>query len=240
MLRLWFVLVLTAVSSAAPVPKADAVKPDRFGERRILLMRSSAVQKEIGLNAEQRIAVIDLFEAVDDAYGSEISNLYPPSSTFEFSPESAEKKRLFAVAYGVRRDEKLRTALAEILTPIQFARVEQLERRYLGPFAFRDAGVVARLKFTPEQISAMGKAVGEFRKEYEAGYGPRVKPSGRRLHDALQPTTVTILKLLTVEQAKVWDELIGPTPKLATTALPAAGQVIASEAERAFEPPTEK
>ena len=116
----------------------------------------------------------------------------------------------------------------------------QLERRYLGPFAFQNAEVVAELKLTPAQAAAVGKAIGEFRKEYESGYGPRVKPSGRRLYDALQPTTAAIRKLLTAEEAKRWEELIGRAPKLATIALHAAGRVIAIEAERAFEPQPEK
>ena len=123
MLRLWIVLILTALPvSAAPVPKPDPVKPDHFGERRILLLRSSAVQKELGLSAEQRIAIIDHFEAVDDAYEIEIFNLNPPGLTFEFSPEGAEKKRLLAVEYGVKRDEQSRSALAANITANQLSK----------------------------------------------------------------------------------------------------------------------
>ena len=66
------VLIFASVLIAAPVPKVDGVKPEQFTERRIQLLRDSRVQKELGLSAEQRIALIDHFEAVDEAYPSDI------------------------------------------------------------------------------------------------------------------------------------------------------------------------
>ena len=61
MIRLLSLLVVASPLIAAPAPKPDAVKPDQFTERRIQLLRDSRVQKELGLSAEQRIAVIDHF-----------------------------------------------------------------------------------------------------------------------------------------------------------------------------------
>jgi hypothetical protein len=236
MIRLLILLTFASPVFAAPVPKPEAVKPEHFTEHRILLLRSSAVQKELALSAEQRIAVIDHFEVVDEEYFRKVFSLYAPSSPVGDSPEESAKKGQLSLEYEAKRSAKSRDALAEVIKTPQLARLLELERRYLGHFAFIDAEVVAELKLTPAQVTAVAKAIEGFRKPYEVEFGPRVKPSGRSILEVSKPTLDAILKALTSEQQARWKELLGKEPKIATTGIPAARHLISAAAEKAYPP----
>jgi hypothetical protein len=236
MIRLLFLLAFATPAFAAPVPKPEGVKPEHFTDRRIELLHDSRVQKELGLSAEQRIAIIDHFEAVDEEYSRKAGSLYPPSAPVGDFAEESEKKSQLLLEYAAKRSAKSREELASVIKFPQMTRLLELERRYLGMFAFLEAEVVAELKLTPAQVTAVAKAIEEFRKPYEEEFGPRVKPSSRSILKVSQPMLDAILKALTPEQQARWKELLGNEPKIATAGIPASQHLIATVAEKAFPP----
>lgn len=208
-------LIALAFVLAAPVPKDEPVKPEAVTQRHALLLRDNRMQRELGLSAEKRVTLIDFFEAFDEENGRFVGMLYPPSSGPGETKEQAEAKAKKHAEFQAKQRKRMQAVAAGCLTPSQFARLVELERRCLSLFAFAQADVVAELKLTADQVRAVKSAIDEYRDKYEEEYDSRKKPSGREPHELAQPFLAALEKNLTEAQRKRWAELLGAEPKIA-------------------------
>lgn len=103
-----------------------------------------------------------------------------------------------------------------ILTPPQRIRLRQIALQSEGPAAFREPEVVEALGLTPAQRERIRTI------EDEAFFGQiREVQSGRPLEDAGRPATGRILAVLTEEQARRWNGLVGDPIRGPLSAFPA-------------------
>ena len=217
-----FALVLTLT---APIPKDEPLNPEVVSPRQAILLRDSRVQRELGLTADKRIALIDFFEAWDEEATSFLGSLYPPSGPPR-TKEQADAKKKEHDEFIAKQKEKMRTAVAANLTAAQHARLKELERRFLSLFAFQLPDVAAELKLTAEQLTAIRKVVVEYRVKYEDEYNSRRKPTGQSPFDLAKPYLKTIDESLTAAQRTRMTELLGAEPKLVNTGTPKARETL--------------
>lgn len=217
-----FALVLTLT---APIPKDEPLNSAVVSPRQAILLRDSRVQRELGLTADKRIALLDFFEAWDEEATSFLGSLYPPSGPPQTKEQADAKKKEHDEFIG-KQKEKMRTAVAAHLTAAQHARLKELERRFLSLFAFQLPDVAAELKLSAEQLKAIRTVVVEYRVKYEEEYNSRRKPSGLSPFDLAKPYLKTIDESLTAAQRTRMTELLGAEPKQATTGTAKARETI--------------
>ena len=240
MLRFSTFLILATPLFAAPVPKAEAVKPERFTGRRIQLLRDSRVQRELVLSAEQRIAVIDHFETAHETLRAKERELYPPFSQADpLCPDCVSEKSRELAQFTAKQLATTQKSLAAILTKPQLARLMELERRYLGPFAFLDADMVTELKLTLAQSNTVAQAFHDYLKRHDEELVREGVLGDRTVGETIKPTMVAILKTLTREQVDRWKEMLGNAPKIDPHQHPAA-QVFLEDVASAFRRSQEK
>ena len=133
-----FAAVLTL---SAPIPKDEPLNPEVVSPRQAILLRDGRVQRELGVVAEKRIALLDFFEAWDEEATSFLGSLYPPSGPPQTKEQEDAKKKEHDEFIGKQR-VKMRAAVAANLTAAQHARLKELERRFLSLFAFQLPDVV--------------------------------------------------------------------------------------------------
>jgi len=217
-----FAAVLTLT---APIPKDEPLNPEVVSPRQAILLRDGRVQRELGLTAEKRIALIDFFEAWDEKASSFLGSLYPASGRPPTKEQADANKKEHDEFLG-KHKERMRAAVAAILTAAQHARLKELERRFLSLFAFQLPDVAAELKLSAEQLKAIRKVVVEYRAKYEDEYNSRRKPSGLSPFDLAKPYLKTIDESLTAAQRTRMTELLGAEPKLVTTGTPKARETL--------------
>jgi serine/threonine protein kinase len=122
------------------------------------------------------------------------------------SPGERERQRL-----ELARDQEKR--VAQLLTPEQLRRFKQIALQYIGPLAFSDPGVAEALRLTPEQkkeIRTSQDWTCLLRNTFSPRPDRRRSPQGANEATAPdQVAQVKILGLLTPEQRRQWDELVG-------------------------------
>jgi len=210
--------VLAAFALAAPLPKDEPLNPEVVSPRQADLLRDSRVQRELGLSAEHRVALLDFFEEWDEQRSDYLSGLNGPNPAPPVpNPALEELKKKQAVEFLTKHKAKQREAVAAHLTATQHGRLKQIERRYLSLFAYQLPGVAAELKLTAEQIAAIRKVATEYRAKYDEEYAQGRRPSGVSPFGLAQPSLKTIDGLLTEAQRTKMTALFGPEPKLATT-----------------------
>lgn len=145
---LWVALALFAAPLvlAAPVPvtKTD----DTVSLSAAKLLKHRKVQKELKMTAEQRIALVDAQEDIDETYEKEINRLVRMQNVPADSFDLADKQRR-------KSTEKILTETAEKRINVgQRNRLRQIDWQLLGPAAFTDARIQKGLQLTDDQKKA--------------------------------------------------------------------------------------
>jgi len=219
--------ILAALALAAPLPKGDALNPEVVSPRQADLLRDNRVQRELGVCAEHRVALLDFFEEWDEQRSDYLSGLNAPNPAPPGpNPALEELKKKQAVEFLTKHKAKQREAVAAHLTATQHGRLKQIERRYLSLFAYQLPGVAAELKLTAEQIAAIRKVATEYRAKYDAEYAEGRRPSGVSPFELARPFIVAIDGLLTEMQRTKMKALFGAEPELATTGTAKARQTL--------------
>jgi serine/threonine protein kinase len=101
-------------------------------------------------------------------------------------------------------------AAAGILTAEQTRRLQQIDWQLQGPRAFSDSRVVATLAFTEEQRKRILDLQSQGR-DLREQFGPRAdrETIRKRVAEMLRSHKETILGMLSKDQRRKWDELIG-------------------------------
>jgi serine/threonine protein kinase len=150
------------------------------------LLHQESVRKELRLTPAQREALARMAEP--------FGKLFHDTTGIS----AAERERRFlALAHNQE------TEVARLLTGAQMQRFQQIAIQQRGPQAFSDPDVVAALRLTPEQRKRI--------KEIQEEEAPR-GPPGRGNRPGPDPPSRTrdkILDLLTADQKRAWEDLIG-------------------------------
>jgi len=161
-----------------------------------VLVRSDAIQKELGLTASQ---AAKLKEATDLAE-KDLSAIRRDRSLSPFDSSDAQGKRVR------ERDE----AYAAILKPEQVRRLNQLALQVVSYRAFRDRGFQKVMGMTEEQIKKaediVQKAYGDYPKP---GSGLTREESIAKGQDVNTRALEQALAVLNEEQKRKWQELTG-------------------------------
>ena len=176
------------------------------GSYQYIPLHMTEVQDELHLSAAQR----DAIRSMQENWGKK---------SFEVrgrGPGERERQRL-----ELARDQENR--VAQLLTPEQLRRFKQIALQYIGPLAFSDPGVAEALQLTPEQkkeIRASQDWASLTRSRFSPHPERRRPPQGASDGAAPeQDPQAKILGLLTAEQRRKWEELVGEPfsnwPKLA-------------------------
>ena len=208
---------ITPEATAAPVPKVEMAKAEDVTEALAEMLGQPAVQRELKLSADQRVALIDGFDKLHEGWEKEkdgwmslrLGPPVPPGATASAEPMATQK-------YNTGRRE----LVARTVTKGQFARLQQCEVQVLGTRALRLKRVADELGLTDDQIKAVSKAMtAELPPQnfaQEGGFAPQVVvPNGppsplaqgasREQWQALDE----VVKNFTPAQEKRWKELNG-------------------------------
>jgi hypothetical protein len=197
------VMVITALPTE-PVQLKSQAPPPPAQSPEVLLMQSPEVQKELHLDKEQVQKIDELVRVVREKHThdwDELRSLAP-----------AERRRKQSdLAKTI--SQEIRRRLAEVLTPKQAKRLEQIRRQRQGLAAFTDPKVEKALHLSDEQKSKLKRinadAAQEARMVFRAG-APSSFPEKLTKIEAIGRKAVEkAVALLTDEQKKTWRELIG-------------------------------
>jgi serine/threonine protein kinase len=180
------------------------------GAGQVFLLNSEAVLEDLDLSAEQRKRVTDLSQHVTEQR----------QKSFEAFHKLTRDERRQRFLDEARSNE---AAIAEILNPEQIRRLRQITLQSRGPMAFRDRDVITALKLTAEQRTRINAIEAETffkpegppsRRGQRASEPPKKardeSESHKKAHeDKRKAAMERILKVLTQEQAKKWEEMIG-------------------------------
>jgi serine/threonine protein kinase len=156
-----------------------------MGSGRYNLLSRQEVQDELELSRDKR----EVFDQIHERW----RRLFR-----EPDPEKREQRRLALAQHQEQQVGKL-------LTSVQLRRFHQLALQDLGPNAFSDPDVVEVLQLTLEQR----KQIRTFQEPARFPPGP---PDGRRweqLEEAKRRARDKIVGLLTADQKRQWQELLG-------------------------------
>jgi hypothetical protein len=168
------------------------------------LLSENKVHRELGLSSDQRVMLMDGFEDALEQYGRESSRVEP------MPPQGVSLNRLDIPAKKYRQTQT--ELIATTLSYSQFIRLQQLERRNLGPFAFQDSEVTVALKLTAEQRKGIAKVLEELVEDYSKT--ELLKSSPMNIHVMSKPYLDKIVKSLPLQQRESWEQLIGKPAKL--------------------------
>jgi hypothetical protein len=178
------------------------------GDRQTGLLREPAVLEDLGFSEEQRASLAELNRRLDAERRDRFRDF--ASLTAE------ERNRRFMEQ--VRASEAAANA---ILTPEQGRRFRQIAIQCQGPSALREAAIASALKLTPEQRDRIREIASESYGD-EGGRGrPKGPPPDEPRDDRrgpppepsrekeLRPAMERVLALLTPEQVRRWQEIVG-------------------------------
>jgi serine/threonine protein kinase len=178
------------------------------GAGRYGLLHRGEVQDELGLSRGQREALGQIHESWHTLFR-------------ESDPEKREQLRL---ALAQNQEQQV----GKLLTSSQLRRFHQLALQDLGPNAFSDPDVVEVLQLTLEQR----KQIRTFQEQTRFPPGPPDARRREQLEDAKRRSREKIVGLLTADQKRKWQELVGKPFTFKPPAFRPAG-------ERRGEPRTE-
>ena len=153
-----------------------------------------AVQEELDLSPKQKEAI------------GEIQQRWVNEFWQSFPQTRGERERRRA---ALARDQEEK--VAQILTAPQFRRFKQIAWQFLGPLAFSDPDVIAKLSLTPAQQQQIREIQEATRPGPRFG-GPKHLPP-RQPNDARARTLERIMTVLTEEQRAKWEQLLGASFK---------------------------
>lgn len=205
-LALALTLLMTASAAAQLGGRGLQIPPT---VQNIMLMRSEAVQKELGLKEEQTKAIGEVAAQMQ----SEAMEIF--SGLQDLTPEERQKEMPELIKLMTEKAKEMQAKVDKILDPAQSTRMKELSIQRRGVEALQDDEVVKALKVTDEQktkLAALRDEAGEKQQEIVqavlAGGGDR---SGiREKVQALQKEFGgKALALLTTEQSEAFDKLKG-------------------------------
>jgi serine/threonine protein kinase len=170
------------------------------GGGQVMLLGHASVADDLKLSEDQRARVAGLRDKL---------HLHPPRVPFGTLDASHEQQRE-KVEDAVAANQK---AVAEVLSPAQVKRLRQIDRQLLGPLAFGNPEVAAELGLTETQ----GQQIRQIQREgfapspSDGPWRPGSPDEGRkRMEEKREQSVKRIVALLTDEQQKKWQELVGP------------------------------
>ena len=171
------------------------------GAWRHLLVAEPPVHDDLNLDGAQREKIREI-----------TADIEPRGERFGDLLKMSREQRDGRIVDDMRRHE---TEIAGVLTPAQSVRFEQIALQSRGMSAFRDPTVIAKLKLTNDQRERLRFVEGETGPPPGEGprgeFGPGGPKRGSPEHGPGPRGNVEkALAILTPEQAKVWQALIGP------------------------------
>jgi hypothetical protein len=159
------------------------------------LVTNKSVQKELKLTAEQVKDIPAAIRKVREKYQGDLAKLR------DLEPDQQ-------VALLKKVDDETTKAIAEILKPEQAKRLKQIQRQTLVVHNLMSAEVAKDLKLTDDQKDKIRGFVTEYQKEVTAlAFGGGLdQESQKKLTKA---TLAAFVEVLTDDQRKAWEELIG-------------------------------
>jgi hypothetical protein len=196
LLRFLFTLGL-AVASAATARAQVVFAPAALDFAQIHLLRNESVQKELKLTDSQAQKLNEVFSQNQEST-REIWQKYPPQEASTHWQELSKELRKDALA---------------VLTDAQRTRFWQIDFQNTRSFSldsttFQRADIQKKLAFTDEQKQKLRAMQADTSKKNQAAFAPpnmyQQKIAAIRKEDREQ-----VAALLTDEQKKLWDELVG-------------------------------
>jgi hypothetical protein len=195
--RLVLTLGLAVVSSAAARAQGIVLPGAPLDFAQIHLLRNDSVQKELNLSEAQTLKLKEIFSQNQETT-REIWQKYPPQEATTHWQELSKELRKDALA---------------ALTEAQRGRFWQIDFQNTRNFGqdsvtFQRADVEKKLGFTDEQKQKLRAIQADTQKKNQAAFNPpamyQQKIAAIRKEDREQ-----VAALLTDEQKKKWDELVG-------------------------------
>jgi hypothetical protein len=203
MFRSLVLLLLALPLAAAPVPKAEKVKPEDVTDAHVELATVPAIQREVKLSADQRATLTDGLDA--------ITELGWPGRWRNHGLKAAP------TAEQLRKDK--REVVASVLSKAQFTRLMQCEVQALGPQAIATKRVQDALGLTDAQKKAVTKTLVEPLIEPPLLDLPKPaveddKPApNQRWLSGRDRNFLALIETFAPEQAKTWADLNGDEVK---------------------------
>jgi hypothetical protein len=208
-----FAVVVCGPLCAAPVPvqpKPDAALPASASK----LLAHRKLQKELKMTAEQRIALVDALEDLEEVFEKKFQELAkfpnPPEEAFDKLDRQQEAARAKAFADA-----------AKDLTAAQRVRLKQLDVRVRGATAFADPAIEKALQLTDAQKKVVKNSTEQLKAAVDKfldGDGDEDDTEEQRkekLFAFRAERQKDIEAVLTKEQKEGWARLQGDKPSAA-------------------------
>ena len=205
------ILMVAGAACAAPVPALPKNADDDASLTAVKLLKNRKIQKELKLNAEQRIAIVDGLADIDESIDKMRTALLKQPNPTPDKFEKLEKESQDA------KVKLLKATAAKTLTPGQRSRLKQITRQIHGPESFNDPALQKLLAFT----DAQKKAVATFEKQLEEKITSYLSllgndDSDNRKEELLkfrEESLKTLVAGLAMDQREVWKSLLGEPVK---------------------------
>jgi Spy/CpxP family protein refolding chaperone len=158
-----------------------------------MLLRAEAVQKELGVTAEQLTKLKDVLEAGRGAGGGQRNQ--------DMTEEERTKAREERAKQVAEQDKKI----GEILKPEQIARLKQIRLQVAGARAVTDEEAAKELKITDEQKTKIEKVMQEMRDAMQGGGGG----GPGAFAEMREKINAKVMEILTDEQKAKYKEMLG-------------------------------
>lgn len=165
----------------------------RMGMGSGMMLRQEAVQKELGVTAEQLTKLKDMLEAGRAAGGGQRN---PQDMTAEERQKMRDEM--------VKRTAEMEKKIAEVLDAKQVARLKQIRLQVSGAMALMNEDVAKELKITEEQTGKMRDAMREMRDAGQGGGGDQAARAEMR-----EKMNAKVLEILTDDQKAQHKKMLG-------------------------------
>lgn len=211
-------------ATAAPVPKVEMAKAEDVTDALVELLQQPAVQREMKLSADQRVALIDGFDKLSEDLPPGIPLTGGPGGPpGQFGGQAGGPGGEAALAWE-KFPANRRELVARVVTKGQLTRLQQCEVQLLGSNALLLKRVQDDLGLSDDQKKAVAASLREAVKESENVILPQaVLPNGPGLPQKplvgegpvdpvpMKSTLDEVVKGFTAAQTKRWKELNGET-----------------------------
>lgn len=198
------VVVLSLGVLALLTSSASAQGFGRFGGGGgAMLLSNKGVQQEIKLTADQQKKV----QALSEVLGEKMTGIREKLQDVPQEERQAKRMELMKPI-----NDEMKKSLAEIVTPAQLARFNQIVLQQSNIQAFSDPEVVAKLKITDDQKSkiqdiAMGAM--ERRRELFQGFQDDREGTMKKLADLNKELMGKCAAFLSDTQKATWKDMVG-------------------------------
>ena len=195
-------LIIVGLAYAAPAGPGGSGIPKKMpapkgGLLATLLVPGVETQLNISIEQRQNVIKLIMVQRASGKYGPTPGNIPDPGRLPSIPPGS----------------EAEREALAEILTPEQMERLEQIDLQAQGAAALRKPDVIRALGLSLEQRDKLNAVFKQANKQREADVPPsgikRLLPSGVMPDQIEQELVEKALKVLTPEQRQKFEKMKG-------------------------------